>query len=207
MIEFQKVSVKYPKVYGICDIDKAIENCTKLCISAENGSGKATLLRTIAGLEKYSGSLKIDGVERSNLSNENLDIVYIPEIPVLNTNKSIEANLQYVQTFRNIDKKTLEQSLEKLGLDKEQKVCELSLFDKYRLSIIRAGIRTPKYYLVEDIFKNLNENECKTISKMINDNIKKETTVIIAMSNQSVHSQYFPDYEIVQLKNGYFFTN
>lgn len=207
MIEFQKVSVKYTKVYGICDIDRVIENCSKLCICAENDSGKATLLRTIAGLEKYNGSLKIDGIERSSLTNKNLNIIYIPEIPVFYTNKSVEANLRYLQKVRDIDEEIISQSIKNLDFDKEQKVRKLSLFDKYRLSIIRAGVRTPKYFLVEDIFKNLNENECKIISKMIKDIIKKETTTIIAISDESIHREYFPDYELIQLKNGYFSTN
>jgi NitT/TauT family transport system ATP-binding protein len=47
------------------DMSFQIDEKEFLCILGPSGCGKTTLLRCIAGFEKYSGKISVDGVEKS----------------------------------------------------------------------------------------------------------------------------------------------
>ncbi|HCS98873.1 MAG TPA: ABC transporter ATP-binding protein, partial [Enterococcus faecalis] len=63
MIELKKTAVTLQQTPILKDISLVFPTGSKTCILGPNGCGKTTLLKTIAGLVPYSGSVLIDGQE------------------------------------------------------------------------------------------------------------------------------------------------
>lgn len=62
MIELLDFSIGYEKRSLICNTDTTIEKCKLTALIGRNGTGKSTLLRAIAGLNRhYSGEIKLSG--------------------------------------------------------------------------------------------------------------------------------------------------
>ena len=63
MIELKETAVTLQQTPILKDISLVFPTGSKTCILGPNGCGKTTLLKTIAGLVPYSGSVLIDGQE------------------------------------------------------------------------------------------------------------------------------------------------
>ena len=63
MIELKKTAVTLQQSPILKDTSLCFPTGSKTCILGPNGCGKTTLLKTIAGLIPYSGSVLIDGQE------------------------------------------------------------------------------------------------------------------------------------------------
>ncbi len=74
MIQFEKVSKIYPNgTVGLKDVDLEIQDGEFVAVIGLSGAGKSTLIRSINKMHAItSGSLKVDGVEVSELSGKSL---------------------------------------------------------------------------------------------------------------------------------------
>jgi iron complex transport system ATP-binding protein len=72
MIQLEKVSVTLQQNPILKTISHTIPTGKKVCILGPNGCGKTTLLKTIAGLIPYDGSVAIDGKEVSGQKRKTL---------------------------------------------------------------------------------------------------------------------------------------
>lgn len=74
MIQFEKVSKIYPNgTVGLKDVDLEIHDGEFVAVIGLSGAGKSTLIRSINKMHAItSGSLKVDGVEVSELSGKSL---------------------------------------------------------------------------------------------------------------------------------------
>ena len=61
MIQLEKAAVTLQQSRILTDISLTFQQGSKTCILGPNGCGKTTLLKTIAGLIPYKGSVMIDG--------------------------------------------------------------------------------------------------------------------------------------------------
>ena len=67
MIQLEKAAVTLQQSRILTDISLTFQQGSKTCILGPNGCGKTTLLKTIAGLIPYKGSVMIDGQEVGGL--------------------------------------------------------------------------------------------------------------------------------------------
>lgn len=67
MIQLEKAAVTLQQSRILTDISLTFQQGSKTCILGPNGCGKTTLLKTIAGLVPYKGSVMIDGQEVGGL--------------------------------------------------------------------------------------------------------------------------------------------
>lgn len=68
MIKISNLSVKFGNKFALKDINLHIKKGEIINILGSNGSGKTTLLRCILDLEKFQGSIEIDGQNTANLT-------------------------------------------------------------------------------------------------------------------------------------------
>ena len=155
-------------------------------------SGRTTLLRAIAGLEKYDkGEIFLNGREVRNIDfSTDIELGYVPATPVFFENKTVYENLKYVLQERKVNKNDIELKINQVLIDfkiekyRNIKIQDLDLYEKYLISFVRLSMRNLKVLLVDDIFDNLNEEESNAFVNLIKDLfLSKNVTTILVCDN------------------------
>ena len=191
MIEIKNLYLKYIReYYALFNINLTINDGDTVAFVGGNLSGRTTLLRVIAGLEKYdSGEIYINNRDLASVDFKcDVNLGYVPEVPVFFDNKSVYDNLKYVLAERKISKTEIEEKINKALIDfniekyKNIKIKDLDLYEKYIICFVRLSLRKLDYLLVDNIFDKLNEDEAEAFVKLIDDLFvsKKITTIIVA---------------------------
>ncbi|HOV15321.1 MAG TPA: ABC transporter ATP-binding protein [Spirochaetota bacterium] len=153
-----------------------------ISITGESGSGKSTFLNMIGGLDSItSGSIKIDGVEISSLSEDELSffrnkkIGFIFQSHYLLEEFNALENVILPYLVNDFDKKKATKKAEKLldmvGLSQRIKhhPQELSGGERQRVAIARAFINDPALILADEPTGNLDEkNSHKVLEVLFN---------------------------------------
>lgn len=158
-LEFKNVSKVFEKVdedektHALKDINLSIDNNEFVSIVGPSGCGKSTMLRLISGLIKPSlGSLLLDDEKIEDPSSRKGMVFQNPTLfPWL----KVEENVGFSGNLKNgedIDEKTIDLMLEKVGLEdfKKSYPKELSGGMAQRVSLIRTMIMKPEVFLLDE---------------------------------------------------------
>lgn len=173
----------------ISDMNLKIKRKEFLCILGPSGCGKTTLLRCIAGFEKYRGQIYVNGEQKNQPGTDR--IMVFQDFNQLFPWKTVEKNIQYPLKRKGIvDKKELdeitEKYLDKVNLHGIQKKYpyQLSGGMKQRVAIARALALRPQIILMDEPFaaldamtRNKLQNELTQISK------EEECTIVFITHN------------------------
>lgn len=193
MIEVKSLYLKYIReYYALYDINLKVEDNECVAFVGKKNSGKTTLLRVIAGLEKFDeGEVFIDGrnIKQIDFSCDTA-LGYIPETPVFFGNKTVYDNLKYVLKVRKHNKNEIDSIINKtliaFNIEKYKniKADDLDLYEKYLISFIRLSLRKLDYVLIDNIFEKLSPDDASAIISLIDDLfVKRGITTIIACDN------------------------
>lgn len=196
MILVKNVYLSYTKEYfTLNNINLEIAKGTKAVLFGEQDSGKSSLLRVIAGLEKPTkGNVYLNtiDIEKVNFKND-VNLGYIGSAGVYLNNKTVRKNLEYVLKIRKENKDVINSkvanALIKYNMEgiADKKVRELSYFDKLRLSIARLSLRKLDLVVIDDVFVELNTKEQSTAIEYIKELIEfDDVTSVIATSNKKL---------------------
>lgn len=193
MIEIKNLYLKYIREYfALYDINLKIEKGERVAFIGDAHSGRTTLLRVIAGLEKFdSGEVFLNDREVRQIDfKTDIQLGYIPELPVFFENKTVYENLKYVLCERGFDKSEIENKINKTLIDfkiekyKDIKVKDLDLYEKYLLSFIRLSLRDLDILLVDNIFGRLSQDEAYAFVNLISDVFaSKNVTIVVVCDN------------------------
>lgn len=199
MIRVNNLYLRYTReFYALFNINMEIEDGESVAFVGEDESGKTSLLRIFAKLEKLTkGEIYIKDIpiEKVNYK-EDLSAGYVPSKPVFFEKKSVYENLKYIlkvwgysenEIESKINDAIIEYSLEKI---KDTKVKDLTLDEKYILSLIRLTFRELDLLMVDNIFDKMNETVFEVASKLIKSLQKKNTTLIVATTKESVANMF-----------------
>jgi ABC-type multidrug transport system ATPase subunit len=196
MIVVKNLSLKFTKeFYALYDINLDIKKGEAVAFYGPEFSGKTTMLRVLAGLEKpNTGEVYIKEMPLKKINFEcDVDMGYIPATPVFFENKTVYQNLYYLLKVRKIKKAEIEEKINKLLINynleklRDEKVKKLSLFEKYILSIARLSFRPLEILLIDNIFEKLSEEEFDRIKELIKKEfLSSKITTIIATTSQSI---------------------
>lgn len=202
MIEFRNVFIKYVNdFFSLYDCNLKIENHTLLL--EKNLCGVSAFMRTVSKIDKLeSGEVLIDNINIKDISDKNLDVVYLPEKPVLFKHKSIEYNLYYPLKIRKINNKIIKNKINLLFSqynlnDFNKKTKKLSLCEQKIIALLRSFIRDPKYVLLENFFENFDEKYLDLATKILNE--IKQKSIIIASQNDFQKFEIFKDFEQIEI--------
>jgi len=179
-------------IYALKGVDLAVSEREFLAIAGPSGSGKSTLLNLIGCIDlPTSGSIKIDGIDVSALSSDELadlratKIGFIFQmfnlIPVLSAFENIEYPLLRKKIKHHMRKEKVMDALKNVGLESfaMHKPDELSGGQRQRVAIARALISEPKIILADEPTANLDHKTGTAVLEVMKKINEDQGTVFI----------------------------
>lgn len=200
MIQVSDVSYSFGNGVDIRFPDFRVERGEQCLLLGESGSGKTTLLHLIGGLLRgYKGSILLDDVELSSLSESKLDrfrgqkIGFIFQRNHLIQALTVEKNLMMAPYLSGLqfDKVGMRTALENLGLKGREgsKVTQLSQGQAQRVAIARAVMNHPSLILADEPTSSLDDRNCdRVIHLLMNMAAKNNSTLLVATHDQRLKS-------------------
>ena len=140
MLTVDNVTKRYKKFTAIDELSFKLDDGQTGVLLGPNGAGKSTIIKCIAGLLQFSGTIEING-----LSNKSLDakrqLGYVPEVPTLYDTLTIDEHLEFIRrAYKSDNKQYMEDLIERFELgDKRRKLGrELSKGMQQKVSIMRS---------------------------------------------------------------------
>jgi putative spermidine/putrescine transport system ATP-binding protein len=162
-VETSALTAKYPgAVIGLAGVTFAVAGGDCLAVLGESGSGKSSLLRTLAGLQPtVRGDVLVNGREVSALPPEHRNVVYLHQEPVLFPHLSVLDNVAFPMVVRGVERKVAERKalgwLERLqgggfnGFFPQS----LSGGQRHRVALARALCAEPDVLLLDEPLASL----------------------------------------------------
>lgn len=194
-LEFKNVKFKYTdgEDYTLKGLSLNIEPNKKIAVVGRSGNGKSTIFNLLLRyFDKNSGSIKLDGIELSELDEDSLrkHISIIRQTPFL-FNQSIIDNFRFLK--------------DDVTLDEVREVCRKAYIDDYimslpngyntiigeggvnlsggqkqRIAIARTLLLNTKVILFDEATSALDNESQEYIKKTIDNLVKDHTVVIVA---------------------------
>ena len=209
MVEIKNLFLKYTReYYALYDINLNIEDGEAVAFVGEDESGKTSLLRILAKLEKPSkGQVYIREIPLEKLNfRTDLQAGYVPATPVFFEKKSVYENFKYILKNWGLTESEIENKINNIIIEfaiekiKDTKVKELSLEEKYVLSLIRLSLRELDLIMVDNIFDKLSEATMEVVCDMIKKLKTKKTTLIVATTKPEIAQKFAK--KMIYFKNG-----
>ncbi len=182
------------KVVALDNVSFSVEKGEFVAIVGASGSGKSTLLHLVGGVDRpTNGKVFIDGKNIYEMNDDKLAIFrrrqvgliyqFYNLIPILNVEENITLPLELDN--REVDKKSLKELLELLGLENRSKHLpnELSGGQQQRVSIGRALITNPAIILADEPTGNLDSKSSDEIVALLKKSNKDYNQTIIMITH------------------------
>ncbi len=188
----------------------SMENGKTLSILGESGSGKSTILRLIAGLEKPSnGEILVDGKIMNGkdtfLPPEKRKVGMVFQDYALFPHMTVYENINFgiSDLSKDIRKKKITDTLELVELleFKDKYPHQISGGQQQRTALARAIVTEPKVLLLDEPFSNLDTNLKYNIRKKLDKIISKINITTIIVSHDKQDALSLAD-ELIILKSG-----
>ena len=187
----------------LLDINLNLKEGEFVAISGDSGSGKTTILRILAGLEKATGDIKVgDEVwldKKTFLPPQKRKIGFVFQNYALFTNMSVEENLLFVKKDKKLANKLLEMT--NLTNLKDAYPNKLSGGQSQRVSLCRAFMNSPKILLLDEAFSALDAKMRDRLQKEVLILHKEFKTTTLMVSHDKNEILKMAD-RIVTIENG-----
>lgn len=180
------------EIRAVNGVSMSVKKSERVAVQGGPGSGKTTLMRLIAGMERPS-----DGM------------VYVNEQPVHQMDANTAADfrirtfgillrnpafLEYLTVFENVElslamagisathrKEAAKEQLEAMGLQYATSAhpSHLSALEANKLAIARAAITKPPIFLIDDLAAGLSEKDAEQIKDILHANFQREETTVL----------------------------
>jgi putative ABC transport system ATP-binding protein len=183
-----------------------------VCIMGPSGGGKSTLLGVVGGLDiPTSGSIKIDGIEITNLTEDELAEVRNRKIGFVFQNFNLIPTLTALENIelprnfgRGVGGREPRELLATVGLSDRlnNKPAELSGGEQQRVAIARALVNNPSLILADEPTGNLDSKTSENILQlMLRIRSKTSMTVVVVTHDPNVANKAD---RVLRLRDGLF---
>ncbi|MBE6023141.1 MAG: ABC transporter ATP-binding protein [Cellulosilyticum sp.] len=186
MIEVTHLVKKYGKHIAVNDISFSVKEGEILGFLGPNGAGKSTTMNMMTGyLSSTSGSIKINGIDiLENPIEAKKNIGYLPEIPPLYMDMTIEDYLIFVAKLKKVKKTELKVHIEEILKRAEiehvrnRLIKNLSKGYKQRVGLACALIGNPKLLILDEPTVGLDPKQIIEMRALIKELSKKHTIIL-----------------------------
>lgn len=183
MLSVNNVTKKYGKVIANENISLQIADGQIAVLLGPNGAGKSTIIKSIIGFLKYQGSVTVDGLLNKSIEAKRI-MGYIPEIPSLYPNLTVDEHLEFVARAYKLDnyKDYKEELLRRFELDDKKKKFgdELSKGMQQKLSICCGLLPKPKLILFDEPMIGLDPHAIKELKSLLLELKQKGASVLVS---------------------------
>lgn len=192
-IRLDKLTKYYGKNRGIKDLSLEVEEGEFFGFIGPNGAGKSTTIRTMLGLiSANSGSGEILGMDISRESTRLLaDVGYLASETNFYDRMKVKDVIKLSADLRGVDtSKEAESLVERLSLDVNKRISELSLGNRKKVGIVCALAHKPKLCILDEPTSGLDPLMQKEFFKILQERNKEGTTIFLSSHILSEVQEY-----------------
>lgn len=183
MLEVKRLTKKYRDVLAADEVSFTVPDGQAGILLGPNGAGKSTVIKSIAGLLKYAGEVRIAGMPARDLDAKRV-FAYVPEIPALFEALTVREHIEYIRKAYD-SKITDEEVLALLTRfemeDKQDKLGnELSKGMMQKVSICCALAIRPKVILLDEPMVGLDPKAIKELKEVVSELSAAGTTILLS---------------------------
>ena len=182
MLKIEHVTKRYGKTLANNDISFEVADGQIAILLGPNGAGKSTIIKCIAGLLRFQGSITLDGLDNKSLEAKRL-LGYIPEMPAVYDLLTVEEHLEFIRrAYRMSDDGYGQALLERFELwDKKDKLGkELSKGMQQKLSLCCALAHKPQVVIFDEQLVALESRAIKEVKEVVRELKAGGATVLIS---------------------------
>ncbi|MBR3598268.1 MAG: ABC transporter ATP-binding protein [Lachnospiraceae bacterium] len=183
VIEIKNLTKYYGKHRGAEDVTFSVEEGDIFGFLGPNGAGKSTTIRSMLGLIQFEkGSVKILGKELKTAKEEILSQVgYMPSEAMFYPDMKVKDVIKMAADIRKIDCRDEAAMLcDRLKVDTEKKINELSLGNRKKVSIVCAMQHKPKLFVFDEPTSGLDPLMQTEFFKLIQEYVEKGATCMLS---------------------------
>lgn len=182
MLTVKNVTKKYGKYLANDNLSFEVGDGQIGILLGPNGAGKSTIIKSVAGLLRYSGEISICGYDNRSIEAKRL-LGFVPEIPALYDLLTIEEHFEFIRrAYKTSDETLLNSLIERFELtDKTKKLGkELSKGMQQKVSICCALMHDPKVVIFDEPMVGLDPHAIKELKALFGELKSQGKTVIIS---------------------------
>lgn len=183
ILEVKNLTKNYGKSRGVSDVNLEIEKGTIYGFIGPNGAGKSTTIKCIMNLiNKNSGEVFIDGKLFLKKNNElKKKIGYLPSEVNLYDGLKVKEMIKYSESFYKKDcSKRISELVNKLDIDVNKKIEELSLGNLKKVGIVLALMHEPEIVIMDEATSGLDPLMQEAFYEILIEEKKKGTTIFFS---------------------------
>lgn len=183
MLEVQNLTKKYEKNIAVDQVSFQVEDGQVGILLGPNGAGKSTIIKSISGLLRYEGGIRIDSKPSKDLDAKRV-FAYVPELPAMFDALTVREHIEYIKKAYNssITEEEIEILLKRFEMeDKQDKLGnELSKGMMQKVSICCALAIKPKVILLDEPMIGLDPAAIKELKKVVGELKSEGVTILIS---------------------------
>ena len=150
LVELHNVTKTYGKKVALHDVTLSIPSGKIIGLLGPNGSGKTTLIKTIMRIiREQSGNISVCGIPVSYETRKYIS--FMPDREFLYDTMKVEDAIEYYSDmFADFNVNKAHELCQKLGLNIEDKITELSKGNKEKAVLMLTLARTVPIYLLDE---------------------------------------------------------
>lgn len=183
VIEIENLTKYYGKHRGAENVTFSVEEGDIFGFLGPNGAGKSTTIRSMLGLIQFEkGSVKILGKELASAKEEILSQVgYMPSEAMFYPDMKVKDVIKMAADIRKLDcSEEATMLCERLKVDTEKKINELSLGNRKKVSIVCAMQHKPKLFVFDEPTSGLDPLMQTEFFKLINEYVEQGATCMLS---------------------------
>ena len=183
MLEVVNVTKKYGKTLAADNVSFVVPQGKVGILLGPNGAGKSTIIKSIAGLFKYQGSVLIDGNDSRTVAAKKV-FAYVPEMPFMYEALTVREHVDFILKAYGAEasEEEIRELFDRFELtDKQDKLGnELSKGMMQKVSICCALVIKPKVLLLDEPMVGLDPAAIKELKKVVAELREKGCTILIS---------------------------
>ena len=183
VIEIRHLTKNYGKSRGVIDVSLNVKQGDIFGFLGPNGAGKSTTIRSMLGFLKINeGSINILGMDSVRDHEKILrEVGYMPSEAWFYDSMKVKDVIKYAADVRGLDCSNEAGMLcERLKVDTNKKIKQLSLGNRKKVSIVCAMQHKPKLFIFDEPTGGLDPLMQKKFFELINEYVDKGATCLLS---------------------------
>lgn len=183
VIRINNLTKTYGKHRGVADVSFNVQEGEIFGFIGPNGAGKSTTIRSMLGFLKFnSGRIEILGKDSVKDHEAILrEVGYMPSEALFYPSMTVLETIKYAAAVRGLDcSSEASRLIERLKVDPDKRIKELSLGNRKKVSIICAMQHRPKLFIFDEPTSGLDPLMQNTFFELINEYVSLGTTCMLS---------------------------